>query len=274
MLSEPIHNTSHNKWFKKRRRMFLKNMLKTFFRTYTRFQEVYEHYTVNLSLSFKELDQLVGTETRKGKLWQLKDSCHALWRDAGPASEMNGCLLDWVLGSIFHEAMKLKENIYMLEYYGLMAESMYQQNTPSTVRLCGVECQRFMGRTQSEIRRQVENLGFMFGRANYLMRIIMNEQNDNLLLIRFLVENPEIPRELWSEELDELFTDIFPNGPEWGYCAAARSYKEGDWFAKALDAYQKALVLNPACDEAQRHVYQLKGLVRSHDQLLNTTQPA
>lgn len=254
-----------NRWFEKRRHLFVKNMFKEFYETHGRFLSFYEAYAASQQMiAFADIDHLVGTETAKGRLWRLKDRCHLLWRDSDPHAEMSGCLLDWVIGSIFHEAMKLKENIYMLQYYGPLAETMKQRSAAHTVKFCGSECQRFMERTNLEIGRQMENLGFMFNRANFLMRTLMLEQAENALLLRHLLENPQMAEELWSEPLDHLMHDMFPDGADHGYCAAARSYMAGDWHREAKAAYEAALALNPGCEEGLRHCCQLEALLRNH----------
>lgn len=271
MMNTPGLQPEKNSWFAERRHLFTKNMIKGFYETFSRFRTIYEHYTVGQKLDFGEIDHLVGSESKKGRLWQLKDRCHELWRDADPQFEFTGCLLDWVLGSIFHEAMKLKENIYMLEFYGPLAETMREKQQATSVMFCGEECRRFMDRTRTEIHRQVESLGFMFGRANFLLRSLLLEQSGNPLLARYLVEHPEVPEDLWSETLEALFSDMFPSGPEYGFCTAARSYQEGHWFHSAHEAYERALAINPACDEAKSRIYQLRGLVREQERLLKPT---
>ncbi|MGV1100858.1 hypothetical protein ACUUL3_15785 [Thiovibrio sp. JS02] len=263
---KPEEPGRRNGWFEERRSLFLKNMFKGFSETFCRFRTLYGHYTANRAVSFAEIDHLVGTENRKGRLWDLKDRCHQLWRDADPQADLNGCLLDWLLGSIFHEAMKLKENSYMLQYYAPLAETMKDRHGGSA-KFCGVGCQRFMERTISEIEHQMESLGFMFGRANYLLRTMLLAQADNPILLRYLVENPEIPQELWSESLEDLLADMFPQGPEYGFCTAARSYQEGDWYAKAQATYLKALAINPDCHEARHQACRMQALARQEAQL-------
>lgn len=239
-----------NTWFEERRSLFVKNMLKDFYETLSRFRALYEHYTKTGELSFAEIDRLVGKESSKGLLWSLKDRCHQLWREADPENEMNGCFLDWLVGSIFHEAMKLKENIYMLEYYGPLAEKMKRKDSVTPVKFCGIECQQFMERTRAEITSEMENLGFLFGRANYLLRHLIIDQAKNALLVRFLFEHHEVPENLWSETLENLFSDMYASQSEAGFCLAARSYTEGDWDEMAIKAYGKALQINPASREA------------------------
>jgi len=130
-------------------------------------------------------------------------------------------------------------------------------------KFCGGECQRLRERARAEIAQQMENLGFMFGRANYLLRVMLPAQAGNPLLLRYLLEDPELPRALWSEELEEILADMFPQGPEYGFCAAARSYQEGDWYARAHDAYCRALAINPACHEARQQACRMQALART-----------
>ncbi|MEW6595038.1 MAG: hypothetical protein AB1413_09240 [Thermodesulfobacteriota bacterium] len=253
---------SRNQWFEERRHLFVKNMFKGFCETSGRFLTMYEAYASSGSVSFAGLDALVGTESNRGLLWLLKDRCHQLWRDSDPEKELSGSLLDWVIGSIFHEAMKLKENTYMLQYYGPLAEAMQARSAAHTVKFCGDECHRFMARTREEVGHQMESLGFMFNRASLLMRALLVDQRENALLVRHLIENPAVAEQLWSEPLPTLLADMFPEGADHAFCLAARSYLAGDWHQEAKAAYSQALAVNPACEEAEHHIRQLEGLLR------------
>lgn len=246
-----------NRWFARRRDYFFTKMLKCFYQTTASYNKIYLHYLAKGYISYDEIDHLVGSEKSKGRLWLLKDDCHQIWRDADPSIEVKGCLLDWVIGSLFHEAMKLKENIYLFQFYGPMAQDMTPQWHAEIQSMCGIECHRFMGRISREISRQVENLVFLFGRANYLLRTLLDSQSTNALLLRYLVEHEEVVLDLWFESLDEIFTDVFSGRPERGYCIAARSYLDGNWNEKALQAYSRALHLNSECAEARQGVMQI-----------------
>jgi len=258
----PAGPPSRNHWFEERRHLFVKNMFKGFCETHGHFLAIHAAYPDSGRVSFTALDALVGTESNRGLLWRLKDQCHQLWRDSDPGEDLSGSLLDWVIGSIFHEAMKLKENTYMLQYYGPLAEAMKIRGAAHTVKFCGDECQRFMARTRDEVGHQMESLGFMVQRATLLMRALLLDQRENALLVRHLIENPEVAERLWSEPLPQLLADMFPEGADLAYCLAARSYLAGDWLQEAQAAYRQALAVNPACAEAHRHIYQLEGLPR------------
>jgi hypothetical protein len=252
-------------WFKEKRALLTRNLLKEFHGGYSKFLLLYDHYLASSEVSFTEIERLVGTESRRGPLWRLKDNCHRLWRQEDFQQEMNGRLLDWIMGSLFHEAMKLKENAYISQHYRPLAEKMTCRPGEEGLLLCGMEFERFRLRTAEEISRQMENLSLMFGRANYLLRLLMREQSHNLLLLRFLIENEQVVIQLWSENLRELFQDMFPGTPEDGYCAAARSYLADHWQEQAYAAYAEALEINGRNAEAQRYVLQLKPQLRQGD---------
>lgn len=60
---------------------------------------------------------VLGTENNKGALWQLKDRCCQLWPREDRSQPASGVRLDWLIGSLFHEAVKLKENLCLLNNY-------------------------------------------------------------------------------------------------------------------------------------------------------------
>lgn len=250
-----------NRWFIRRRDFFVTDMVKGFYRTAGGFLKIYQDYLATGAVPFDEIDRLVGSESRKGCLWILKDDCHRLWRNGEAAFDLNGSLLDWIIGSIFHEAMKLKENIYLFEFYAPLAQDLQGGWQQQARQFCGIECGHFMERISQEVDRQMENLGFMFGRAIYLLRIMLPSQAHNRLLLRYLLEHGDVVRELWSESLDEIFADMFAGSPETGYCLAAASYFEGNWYEKALGAYREALRINNQCGEAVRRTSQLQAIL-------------
>jgi hypothetical protein len=256
---------SSNSWFEEKRSLLIRNLLKEFHGSYSSFLLLYDRYLVSSEVSFAEIEQLVGSESRKGPLWRLKDTCHRLWRQVDVQEEINGRLLDWVMGSLFHEAMKIKENAYIIQHYRPLAEKMTCPPDDGERIVCGMEFERLILRTADESSRQMENLSLMLGRANYLLRLLMREQSHNVILLRYLIENEQVVIQLWSESLRELFQDMFSGAPEHGYCAAARSYLTDHWQEQALTAYAQALEINARSEEAQRYVLQLKALLHQRE---------
>ncbi|WP_456387243.1 hypothetical protein [Desulfolithobacter sp.] len=297
-IPSQIHaENSSRDWFEQRRDHFVRQVVDGFFHVFISFQGIYQVYvsrcantascadmrdkeveTVRRDM-WERLTSLVGSETEKGPLWQLKDLCHRVWPET-EEQDVSGSLLDWLVGSVFHEAMKLKENIYLLNSYGPAAFRM-QENPeaqrgvihrlsvlPPTRLATVVDARRLVGRIVSDVAGQLEQIGFLFGQANYILRMMMPSLGSNMLVVRLLVEQEDIVRRLWGEDIRQLLADMFSGDAAEGFCAAGRSYLAGQWYSQALTMYQRALEEDSACDEALAKVAQLGVIVRDHSRLL------
>ncbi len=254
-----------NSWFEKRRDFHMRSLYSGFLATYSHFVGLYQDYISDGTINFDDLTRLVGTEAKKGRLWQLKDHCHRLFQ---ASSQQNGLLLDWVIGSIFHEAMKLKENVYMSQFYGPTGSAEQRTDQDNTSLHCGESRKNFMQGITRETRRQVDNLTFLFNRANFLLRMNLASQANNVLLLRLLLEENEFSQELWSESTQQLFAELFPDQPEMGYLLAAKSYFNGQWLSEALAAYDTALTLNPDLEEARRRTFLIRTMISDRHKIL------
>ncbi len=88
-------------------------------------------------LRFEELQELVG-DSEDAVLFRLKERCHALFRPGMRAADLamtRGALFDLAVGSLFHEAMKLRENFYQLAVYAPKVEALRVQAAPDAERL-------------------------------------------------------------------------------------------------------------------------------------------
>ncbi|MFP7753743.1 hypothetical protein ACLG6S_03655 [Thermodesulfobacteriota bacterium B35] len=289
-------------WFAKRRQQFMRCLVADFFRLLQGFQEMYEIYldccrgdrvagcpdllsrktATARERIWKRLDGMVGSEAGKGPLWQLKDLCHRLWPEGAEARDLSGSLLDWLIGSVFHECMKLKENIYLLSRYAPQAiriqdmpfsgpRPVHRLSRPGPELAGMVDIQRLLTRINADILHQIEQVGFFFGQANFMLRMMMPEMADNSLVLRLLVEEEESVAALWGETLPELFAEMFSGNPAAGFCAAGRSYLAGQWYERALAMYRRALAVDSSCDEALVKVAQLEKIIRDSSQLLAGT---
>ncbi len=254
-----------NSWFEKRRNFHIRSLYSGFFVTYSSFITLYQGYISGGKINFDDLTRLVGTESQKGRLWQLKDHCHRLFQES---SEQDGHLLDWVIGSIFHESMKLKENIYMYQFYGPEGPHNGESGPAAPSLHCGASRKNFMRGIATETRRQVDNLTFLFNRANFLLRMLLPSQSQNVLLIRLFLEEREICPELWSESAEQIFAELFPDQPEVGFLMAAKSYFNGQWLSEALAAYETALAMNPDIEEARRRTFLIRTMINDRQKIL------
>ena len=222
---------------------------------------------------------MLGAENAKGPLWRLKDSCHLIWPEDENEHDVSGSLVDWLVGSIFHEAMKLKENIYLLNRYGPAAcrmkelpvevpvtPSSRQSDLPRVENM--IDVQNVINRAASDVVSQMEHIAHLFNHACFMLRIMIPGLAGNALVVRLLVEQETLVQELWGESIEAVFRDMFWGDPAEGFCVAGRSYLKGQWFAQALQMYQRALRVNSTCDEAITRMVQLQAVVRDNKELL------
>lgn len=292
-----LQENAVNGWFEGRRDYFLRRLVEEFFRLTRSFRDVYIVYLdcrhpggdacsdlmdaqagEQRALIWSGLAGMVGSESSKGPLWKLKDLCHLLWPDR-EEQDVLGSLLDWLIGSIFHETMKLKENIYLLNRYGpaacrlktkpLELKPSFGHGSAASPSLGSIiDVHGMINRASADAVAQMEHTAFLFNHALYMLRVMLPDLVGNMLVIRLLVEQEGLVANMWGEELEEIFQDLFYGDAAEGFCAAGRSYLGAQWFVQALKVYQRALAVNPTCDEAITRMVQLQAVVRDNRELL------
>lgn len=274
-------------WFDSRRDFFVRQAVRDALHLGSRFQQIYNHYRVEVlpgkltdgcaparerPVVYGELlsqfTSMVGTEKDTGPLWQLKDLCHQIWQPAHQGEYVHGVLFDWLIGSLFHECMKLKENLYLLSNYG--AKTTTVENLIGLVNLCQshrvagaplADVRILIGQIRGDFARQMERVGFLFGQMTYLLRLMVPVLVENRLIVRLLAEEEKILTDLWGESLEELFFGTFTGSASVGFCLAGESFFRGQWYQDSLKMYERALVADPLCQEALVRVAQVYAIL-------------
>jgi hypothetical protein len=123
-------------------------------------------------------------------------------------------------------------------------------------------------RVAVDVMQQMEQLAFLFGQTNNMLRTMLPGLAENFLLVRFLVEQEDVVEDLWGEPLVDVFADMYSGTPALGFCAAGKSYMGGQWYTRALVMYKRALEFDEGCDEAQRKVHELELLIEKSSAFL------
>ena len=100
------------RWVEEKREFFERDIFQDFCRFCHVVQEQFNRFESSGTVSSPVLHVLVGDSTNKGLLWRLKDNAHLIFRVAAgynPAAH----LLDWSLGYIYHECVKLMEDAHL-----------------------------------------------------------------------------------------------------------------------------------------------------------------
>jgi tetratricopeptide (TPR) repeat protein len=238
-------------WLQEKKDFFITRVVREFLKSVHYFNEIKNEYEQD-ELTYEKLDIWVGTADRKGVLWDLKDMCHTLWGDADPSTQTSMFMFDWMTGALFHEAMKLKENCYMLHRYEpslknllLSADTKYDMDD---------ECTQFFNETVMEIKNSIRRMECMMSRAEHNLIELITEERDNRHLIRYLLDTAfsDDTAEIIVQIVQKILKKLFPDNLARAYYMAGESYLEGHWYTTARNAFEKALNIDPACQEARK----------------------
>jgi tetratricopeptide (TPR) repeat protein len=228
-------------------------------------------------ISYEGLDNWVGTQKDKGMLWILKDNCHRLWKDIDPNYQPEPFFFEWMVGAIFHEAMKLKENVYMVDRY----HPAYRVASTTIASSWQENCYQFFEETMEDIHRGINRLNDLFRYASHHLKSLLIRERDNSLLIRFMLENKSEINKIWqnSNGLNEILYTMFPEGLDEAYYRAGENYLEGSWYKEARIAFKEALSINPNCEKAksglkilEKRLEDLSQMLKKEYELANSNQ--
>ncbi len=220
-------------------------IVKGFLRSALIFADLVKGYNQE-NLKFSTVEKLVDT-TRSNPLFDLKERCHALFRynEAGSCNEKEK-LFDLTVGSIFHEAMKLKENLYQLEVYGpryLELEKALSNPLPER-EFRGFK--KIKSRAEQGLREGIEDLKELFRDVKQQLGELLKEYSKNRLLTRFLLENRVLVQRIYGKKgLEEIFASMYRGGIDQAYWTAGNSYLESQYFDMAHRVFKKALSRHP-----------------------------
>ncbi|MDY6863814.1 MAG: hypothetical protein SV062_12615 [Thermodesulfobacteriota bacterium] len=202
-----------NYWLDDRKEMLFRDLIKQFFYAYLFFNQLKEEYQKENRIPFSKLDYWVGTEIKKGALWQIKDSAHILFRNPISEREIFEYLFDWTLGSIFHEAMKLKEDIYQIEAYSLKwVRAKKLKVNPKDIE---EEISIIVNNAKKNLREEMKRLDYLFEKAILRLHKILPLHNKNFLLIKFLIEEEMLLEKVLGEKaLTRILKITFPENQE------------------------------------------------------------
>ena len=178
----------NNSWLESRKDFFLRNMVQDFCNATIYFDQLCEEHKKTGLVAYHLLDAWIGSELKKGPLWNLKDQCHRLFRNNETKNNLYEHLFDWTIGSIFHETIKLKEDAYQLEAYRPLLElDVYRQNETFSVIID--EYLAVIEHARSNLADELSRIKQLFTKALSHLKAIFPSHRDNLLLIRFLLDN-------------------------------------------------------------------------------------
>jgi GNAT superfamily N-acetyltransferase len=224
--------------------------------SHMRFQSIYEKYKAH-TLNFEDIEEFVTDKDPTLPLFNLKESCHMLFRYQGEEqSSDEEKLLDLAVGSIFHEAMKLRENLYQLKVYkprylqiqNSQQASEYEKTLLQEFMKIGMKTEKRLAESMMEIKRLLQDT--LKQLAHLLPRY-----KDNAVLIKFLLHNKDLLQQAFGRRRGlKIVADMFPGGLGEAYDIEGRSYLASEHYDLAAEFFGQALKYR-ALDQGLKGIY-------------------
>lgn len=192
------------------------------------------------SLRFDEVENLVG-DSPGSPLFRLKERCHALFRGEkaqSPLAMRREALFDLAVGSLFHEAMKFRENFYQLDVYAPRVRQLQSEAGDEGSELFG-EFDKILEAAESRLDESLSETEALLAQTAKQLRVLLVDQRDNGLLARYLIEKRDLVERVLACDLDDLLAQVHGEAAL-GYVAAARSHLASAHFQQALAALREA----------------------------------
>lgn len=193
-------------------------------------------------LCFANIEDFVD-DRGKSCLFRLKEMCHQLFRNSSDATYKEK-LYDITVGYIFHEAMKLREDLYQLEYSRNRSDIISHELTSlekKIVREIEILVKRADKRLQEGLREVRTLLMELMGQLKDLITMYRS----NYLLPRFLFENEKALVKIFGKiGYERLLQDLYKDGRPRLMFNAALSYLESEYYDLSRTLFQKVANLD------------------------------
>lgn len=237
------------KWVLKNREAFERDVLQDYCLASDRLFEQFGRVGENVTVSFPVLRELVGELWNKGLLWRLKDKAHHLFSGA-PDAHPAGFLLDWTLGYIFHETLKLMEDAHQRQYYAPRLTELGEMPLPAELAEMVDSLLSVQKGTRESMQRESARLASLLLHSRRLFILYFAGRAGHRPLARFLNDNEALVRRAFQEDRTVFITSVYGGQPERMYIEAACSLLESARKPAANMAIRAALSINPASREA------------------------
>ncbi|WP_460032887.1 hypothetical protein [Megalodesulfovibrio paquesii] len=239
-------------WIRAKKLEFARDLLRDFCLATRDFSQIFAAYEASGSIDYLALRQLTGSVMNKGILWRLKDTSHLLLRGSPDLPQFAedarlDSFLDWALGYIFHEVVKIREDAHQHENYVPWVQSLQTQALPSQERehvACMVDV---LGQTRESLAREIARVRRIIAECLMLFPPVLRKYRDSPLLARFLFSQELLVQEVFGDKREYLLEVLYEDDPQLLYLLAAQSLRQGGWWEPAREALARAQSLRPEC---------------------------
>lgn len=191
-------------------------------------------------ISFASVRALVGDDNHS-VLFRLKQRSHALFRSDGAHRSQavrREALFDLAIGSLFHEAMKLRESLYQREFYAPRVASLKAASSEDPDELF-FEFERILEKSSARLFEVVAEVRILLAQTRDQLRRLLIERAADRVVARFLLRKRDAVSAAFVEGLEGLLEAMYGDVRA-GLIEAARSLLESAYFVEASQTLREA----------------------------------
>jgi tetratricopeptide (TPR) repeat protein len=208
------------------------------FRTFRQIKNIHQEG----SLRFADLAKFVD-DRGQSFLFTLKTACQDLFRQSSSSATKNEEIFDLTVSSIFHLAMKLREDLYQLEFYGpkyLEFGEKGDQNQGQEALI--LKFKEILSRATNSFQEGMEEIAALIEDSLRQFMGLLNEYRGNGLLLRFILEEKQLLECVFGANgPGEVFRLLYPQDESEPYRLAGESYFDSAFYSRAIHAFSLAL---------------------------------
>jgi hypothetical protein len=213
-------------------------LLREFLTAHAELRGIFAEYSED-KIPFAKIRALVGDDDRAA-LYRLKEKSHALFRAHGLATRAvrREALFDLAVGSLFHEAMKLRESLYQREVYAPRVASLREAADEESDELFE-EFDRILDNSVSRLGEVISEVRALLVQTRDQLRRLLVERAGDRFVTRCLLSR--------REQVDATFPEGFMGVLEamhgntvTGLVEGARALLESAYFVEAAAALREA----------------------------------
>ena len=202
-------------------------------------------------LTFLDMEEFVD-DRGKSCLYRLKQMCHGLFRTTCEAAYKEK-FYDITVGYIFHEAMKLRECIYQLEYYKPEYTALVNsaELTPAEKKVIH-EFDILINKAEKRLAEGLKEVRVLLKDLLSHVKDLIKIYKDNYLLPRFILENEKSFISIYGKRgYRDLIEEVYEQGRTTLMLKAAISYLESEYYQTARGLFHKVTKLDRANESAR-----------------------
>lgn len=193
-------------------------------------------------LCFTSIEDFVD-DRGKSCLYRLKEMCHELFRNSDDAGYKEK-LYDMTVGYIFHEAMKMRENLYQLEYYKPHSDIAAHDLTEKEKKVVH-DISIMIKKAEVRLKEGLKETRTLLNELVGQLRDLIIAYRGNYLLPRFIFENERSLVRIYGKKgFKALLGALYADGKLLLYFKAAQSYLESEYYDLARKLFQKIIRLD------------------------------